>query len=176
MTLTLSLVSLLGPFLGIVLSCALPMMLAIVGLLVGTLVEQMHLQRLDASERELLTIPLTDLKTLPPGLDGRTVRGATMVAGSVVISTDYFRTFTSTLRKLIGGEMRFYNRLMMRGRREAVCRMMEQARRLNAVAVVNLRLESSNIGGMSKNPAPMVEVIAYGTAVFGDGAPRPHSG
>jgi uncharacterized protein YbjQ (UPF0145 family) len=89
-----------------------------------------------------------------------------MVSGSVVVATDYFKTFVAGLKKLIGGEIKSYERLMERARREALCRMMRAAHEKGAVAVINVRLETSNIGAVRRNPAPMVEVIAYGTAVL----------
>ena len=56
---------------------------------------------------------------------------------------------------------------MERARREAVCRMMREAHDHGAVAVVNVRVETSNIGAVRrKKISPMVEVIAYGTAIM----------
>lgn len=150
-------------YLSLFFSCGLPVMLIVIGIMVGTFVQNAHLRRLAEMERQLLTIPLTDIKTVPPGVDAGDAR---MVVGSVVLATDYFRTFAATLRKLIGGEIHFYERLLQRARREAICRMMQQAQNAGATAVINLRIETSNIGGMAKNPAPMCEVVAYGTAVL----------
>ncbi len=145
------------------LTCGLPLVLLATGFLIGTLVERSHLRRLERAERALLTIPLTDVKTVPPGIEPGTSR---LVAGSVVIATDHFRTFAATLRMLIGGEVRFYERLMQRARREAICRMMHQAHRLDSAAVVNLRIEASNLAGMERRASPRLEVIAYGTAIL----------
>lgn len=145
------------------LSCGLPLALLAMGFLIGTIVEQNHMRRLDRIERTLLTIPLTDVKTVPPGVDAADSR---IVVGSVVIATDYFRTFAASLRMLIGGEVKFYERLMQRARREAICRMMHQAHRLNSTAVINLRIETSSLAGMERKASPRLEVIAYGTAVL----------
>jgi uncharacterized protein YbjQ (UPF0145 family) len=153
-------------YIGLFFMCGVPIVLLVGGFLIGTLIEQSHLNRLDAAERELMTIPVTDLKTIPPGVEAG---GARLVAGNVVIASDYFRTFSSSLRKLIGGEMGFYEKIMFRARREAVCRMMQQAHSLGAKAVINVRLEASNIAGMTKKASPMIEVIAYGTAVLPKG-------
>jgi uncharacterized protein YbjQ (UPF0145 family) len=153
-------------YIGLFFFCGLPVMLLLGGFIIGTLIEQAHLNRLDAAERELMKIPVTDVKTIPPGVEAG---GARLVTGNVVIAADYFRTFSSSLRKLIGGEMGFYEKVMHRARREAVCRMMQQAHSLGANAVINVRLEASNIAGMRKNASPMLEVIAYGTAVLPKG-------
>lgn len=153
-------------WLGMLLTCGLPVLLIVLGIVAGTLVESAHLKRLDRAEHALMTIPISDVKQVPnvPGIEN--AGSASLVTGSVVLATDYFRTFTATLKKLIGGEIGFYERLMWRARREAICRLLAQAHQLNAVAVINIRLETSNIGSMARNPSPMVEVIAYGTALI----------
>jgi len=143
--------------------CGMPLFLIALGWGVGRTVEAAHLRRLDRLEADLLTIPITNLKRPPTGVDGA---GGMLVVGAVVIASDYFKTFVASLRKLIGGEVRSYERLMLRARREAVCRMMHDARKMGATAVINVRYETSSIGRMSRNPSPMVEVIAYGTAVL----------
>jgi uncharacterized protein YbjQ (UPF0145 family) len=156
--------------LGLFLNCGIPVFLLLLGLVVGRTVEMAHFRRLDQAEAKLLTIPITDLRTVPATIDAA---GATVVMGSVVVGSDYLKTFLAGLRKLVGGEVRSFERLMERARREAVVRLMTEAHRRGAVAVVNLRLEASNVGGMrrGKRIAPMVEMIAYGTAVLPPNAP-----
>jgi uncharacterized protein YbjQ (UPF0145 family) len=67
--------------------------------------------------------------------------------------------------------MRAAGSLMVRGRREALCRMLEQARRMRATEVCNVRFGSSSISQMrGKRGAMQVEVIAWGTAVVPDDA------
>ena len=84
----------------------------------------------------------------------------------VVIASDYFKTFAASLRKLVGGELRTYESLMERARREALLRMLESARRLGANCVLNVRFSTSNIGtARRRQAAAMVEVYAYGTAL-----------
>ncbi len=148
---------------GLLLTCGLPVGLILLGLIVGTMVQSSHLRNLDQREEKLKSIPVSDIKRIPDHIEAA---GGTLVVGSVVVATDYFRTFTASLKKLIGGEIGFYDTLLNRARREAICRLLEDAQRLNAVAVINVRLETSNVGGLAKNPAPMVEVVAYGTAIL----------
>lgn len=150
-------------WLGFIFSCGIPAAFILLGLLVGGTVERLHFRNIAQRESAFKHLPTTDLKTLPPGMRGG---GGRLVMGSVVIATDYFKTFVASLRKLIGGEIASYERLMERARREAICRMLEEAQASGAVAVINVRIETSNVGGMSRNPTPMVEVIAYGTAVL----------
>ena len=85
------------------------------------------------------------------------------VAGSVVLSVDYFKKFLYSLRKIVGGEARSLESLMDRGRREAVLRMKEQYP--DADTIFNVRLETTNISGSNPKALGAVEVFAYGTAV-----------
>lgn len=146
-----------------ILQFAIPVCLLVLGFVVGRIVEKSHLAKLAKREEQLMTIPLTDLKSPPEYLQA--VSG-TLVTGAVVIGSDYFKTFAAGLRKLIGGEVKSFERMMERARREAICRMLEQAHHLGASAVINIRIETSNIGGVRKNPTPMVEVLVFGTAVI----------
>ena len=84
-----------------------------------------------------------------------------------VIATDYFKSFAAKLRNIVGGELRAYETLLARARREAALRMLAQARRLGAGEVYNVRYETSNIRNASRrnNLGVSVEVFAFGTAV-----------
>ena len=148
---------------GIILNCGLPVLLVLIGLGVGTAVERSHLHDLARREAALRGIGATNLRTVPAGMR---VVSSQLVSGSVVIGSDYFKTLAAGLRKIIGGELRSFERMMERARREALCRMLEDAQRLGATAVINVRYETANIGGMGPNSKPMAEVVAYGTAVF----------
>jgi len=100
------------------------------------------------------------MRQLPRNLK---VKDGFLVAGSVVIATDYFKVFAAGLRGLFGGELRTYRSLMSRARREALVRMLEQAKQAGAQAVWNVRFETSTIEG--KRRAGGAEVLAYGTAL-----------
>ncbi len=63
------------------------------------------------------------------------------------------------LKNLVGGELRAYTELMTEARREAVERMLDQARQLGANAVVNVRFTTTNVANGA------AELYAYGTAV-----------
>ncbi len=144
--------------------------LLILGFSVGTIVERLHFRRLKARESALGDMVITDLKTVSSAGSCRTVG---MVTGEVVIASDYFKTFAASLRKLIGGELRTFETLMERARREALLRMAESARRLGANHVINVRFATSNIGSMRrKRQAAMVEMYAYGTAMHVSNPPE----
>ena len=146
-----------------ILSLLLPVALLGFGYLIGHVREQLHLKSLNEREAALADIFVTDLKTIQAP---ETVSHAELVMGEAVIATDYFKSFASQLRNLVGGQVRSLESLMTRARREALVRMLEQARRLGAVEVHNVRLETSNVmcrGGTSK--AISAEVFAFGTAI-----------
>lgn len=136
--------------------------LLVLGFSIGTLVERAHFKRLDRREAKLKHIQVTDLRSFPSG----TVSTFGMVTGEVVIASDYFKTFATMLKKLVGGELYAFESLMVRARRESLVRMLERANEMGAGAVINVRFATSNIGSMRrKRAAAMVEMYAYGTAV-----------
>ncbi len=142
---------------------ALPVALILVGVFAGKWTERRHFRRLAVRESALKDMLVTDTRSLPAGC---TVRNKSMVVGEVVVASDYFKTFVSKLRRIVGGELRAFETLMERARREAAVRMLEQAKSLGANGVINVRFASSNIGSMrKKGRAAMVEMYAYGTAI-----------
>ena len=90
--------------------------------------------------------------------------------GSVVIGSDYFKTFAAGIRQVFGGNVGTFETLLDRARREAILRMKEQAVGLKASKIINMRLETSSIGSnkQGKGGLPSVEVHAYATAVSVD--------
>jgi len=132
----------------------------LVGLIVGKITESRHLCRLDASEGELSGVIRCNLKKLPRGLN---IDDSFLVTGSAVIATDYFKTVAAGLRNIFGGEIKSYRTLMNRARREAMVRMLQEAKGRGAGLVWNVRFETATIQG--KRRAGGVEVLAYGTAV-----------
>ena len=144
--------------------------LLILGFSVGSLVERAHFKRLTRRETALSQMLVTDLRQLPSGCSATSFG---LVTGEVVIASDYFKTFAASLRKIIGGELRTFESLMERARREALLRMKESARIMGATHVVNVRFSTSSIGSMRRRRAgaAMVEMFAYGTAVYVPGYP-----
>ena len=133
------------------------------GIVIGGMRERKHLKSLDTREKELASVTVCNLKTIPAPSDAS---DAQMVMGQVVIATDYFKSLATSLRSLVGGEMRVANTLMLRARREALLRMQEQAKRRGCNEVYNVRFGASAISQMSgKRGAMQVEVLAWGTAV-----------
>ena len=137
-----------------------PVVLVIIGLVTGKYIEMKHLRNLAVRESALRDLSRCNLRTFPAGLKAEE---SFLVTGSAVIATDYFKVFAAGLRGLFGGEMKTYRSLMSRARREAVVRMLEQAKENGAGSVWNIRFETSTIQG--KRRPGGVEVLAYGTAV-----------
>ena len=141
-----------------------PLALLLLGYIAGTLTEKGHLKRLAGRERALSDMTVTNLRGYQPGAVGE--RRAEMVVGEVVIATDYWKTLLAKIRKIFGGELRSYLSLMERARREAIVRVLEEARRRGHNAVCNVRLVSADIGGSTANAkgAAMVAIMAWATA------------
>jgi len=79
--------------------------------------------------------------------------------GNTVKARNVGRDITQGLRNLAGGELKAYSTLLSQARDEAIARMEADAVEMGGDAVVNVRMETSEI---SKGAS---EVIAYGTAV-----------
>ncbi|MBC6419255.1 MAG: heavy metal-binding domain-containing protein [Prochloron sp. SP5CPC1] len=130
----------------------------------GNYFEQQHYKSIKRRERKTLSLPAVTFGAKKPIPEAEV---AALFVGSVVISADYFKMFVYGLRNLVGGRVVVYESLLDRGRREALLRMKEQAITWGASTIVNVRLESSNIGRQAGNNKGMVaiEVIAYGTGI-----------
>ncbi len=138
----------------------LPIFILVVAYAVGSYNEQRHYERLEQSELSLKSIMVCDLKRLPANWD---VQRSALVCGEVVIANDRFKAWLAHWINLFGGRISCYEALVERARREAIVRMLEEARMINANAVWNVRVETATIQG--KSQAGGVEVLAYGTAV-----------
>jgi uncharacterized protein YbjQ (UPF0145 family) len=136
--------------------------LIVIGLIAGRASESRHFRELAASEDSLRDIVTSSGRGTPD-----TFRSGTLVVGSVVIAEDYFKRITASLKSLIGGNIVSYESLLERGRREAIVRMKQEARRLGATHVVNVRLETASLSDNWSGRRPMfsAEFIAYGTAL-----------
>ncbi len=151
---------------GLILQFGLPVLFILLGLVVGTAVERAHLRELAAREREFADMLVTDVRSFPQGAEGAEgAEGATIVVGQAVIATDYLKSFLAGLKKVLGGELGSYLSLLDRARREAVLRMLEEARRGGYDAVCNLRLDTADVGGSGvAKGVVMVALMASGTA------------
>jgi len=129
----------------------------------GRYAENKHYKSILEREKAFLNLPAIAIRR---PLEPTTPQETTLVTGSVVISIDYFKKFLSSIRLFIGGRLTSYESLIDRARREAILRMKEEARKLGAEAVINVKIETSSISKGSGKSIGSVEVLAYGTAMI----------
>ena len=129
----------------------------------GRYAESKHYVSIRKREKDLNGIPAIASRVPPPG---RPDLNSQLITGSVVISVDYFKRFIASLRNIFGGRLTSYESLLDRARREAILRMKEEAKRLNAEFVFNIKLETASIHKGRGNTIGSVEVLAYGTALI----------
>ena len=92
-------------------------------------------------------------------ISGKELEMLGLVKGSTIQSKHLGKDITQAFKALVGGELKEYNDMMNEARAMATKRMVEEAEKLGADAIVNVRYASSAV---MQNAA---EVIAYGTAV-----------
>ncbi len=79
--------------------------------------------------------------------------------GSTVRARNIGRDIFAGLKNIVGGEIQEYTKLQAQAREQALQRMQDDAKKMGADAVVNVRFTTSMImQGAS-------EILAYGTAV-----------
>ena len=90
---------------------------------------------------------------------GKKIEALGMVKGTVVQTKNIGRDFMAGMKTLVGGEIVGYTEMLNEARQIAVKRMVDEAKALDADAVIGIRYGSSQV------MAGAAEVIAYGTAV-----------
>lgn len=99
---------------------------------------------------------LSNVETIP----GKTiVEFYGLVSGSTVRAKHLGRDIAAGFKNLVGGELKGYTELLGESRQEAIARMIAEAEKIGANAIVNVRFSTSSI---SQGAA---ELFAYGTAV-----------
>jgi uncharacterized protein YbjQ (UPF0145 family) len=97
------------------------------------------------------------------GIPGRRiVRVLGLVRGSTIRARHIGRDVVAVFRNIAGGEIQEYTKLLAESREQSIDRMIEEAERLGANAVVAVRFSTSSIMGAA------AEVMCYGTAVVVD--------
>ncbi len=139
------------------------LLLLVLGFFFGRYFEKEHYRSIIKREAEYGDIIAVSVKTLSEQQQRQ--QGA-LVTGNVVISVDYFKRFLAMLRTIFGGRVIAYETLLDRARREAVLRMKEQARAVNAAMIFNIKFETASISKNAAGNIGSVEVLVYGTAIF----------
>lgn len=92
-------------------------------------------------------------------ISGKNLEMLGLVKGSTIQTVNVGKDIMQSFKTLVGGELTSYNEMMNTARALATKRMTEEAEKLGADAIVNIRYSSSAIAQSA------AEVIAYGTAV-----------
>jgi len=83
-----------------------------------------------------------------------------IVQGLTVRSSNFIKNIGAGFKTLVGGEVRTWTNMCHEVREEAFERMIEEANKIGAKGIIGMRYDSNQ---MQKT---MVEVVAYGTAIF----------
>ena len=93
-------------------------------------------------------------------VEGRAVtKTVGLVRGNTIRARHVGRDFKAVVKSVVGGEITDYTQMMTEAREQAIQRMVEDAEKKGANAVVGMRFSTSMI---MQNAA---EVLAYGTGV-----------
>jgi uncharacterized protein YbjQ (UPF0145 family) len=92
-------------------------------------------------------------------ISGKELETIRLVKGSTIQSKNIGKDITQIFKSLVGGELKAYNEMMDEARALATKRMVEDAEKVGADGIVNIRYASSSVMQSA------AEVIAYGTAV-----------
>ena len=83
-----------------------------------------------------------------------------LVKGNTIRARHVGKDIMTGLKQIVGGEIDEYTKLMAEAREQALDRMLGDAGRLSANAIVGVRFTTSEISSGS------AELLAYGTAVI----------
>ncbi len=89
----------------------------------------------------------------------RIVEHIGLVRGNTIRAKHIGKDFLAGLRQIVGGEIKEYTEMLTEARNEATLRMIADAERVGADAVVNVRFVTSPV------MASAAELVAYGTGV-----------
>ena len=99
------------------------------------------------------------LLTTTENVPGRQYEILGVVKGNMVQTKNIARDIGQGLKSMVGGELTTYTEMMNESRAIATKRMVEEAERMGADAIVMMRYSTSAVA------AGAAEIIAYGTAV-----------
>jgi uncharacterized protein YbjQ (UPF0145 family) len=130
----------------------------------GGILERRHLKGLlllESGSRGVLAVTIEDL---PPNWH---VESGELVMGNVVISQDYFKRFAASIKGIFGGNIRVFESLLERARREAMVRMKGVAHARGYNTIINVRIETVRLASSRRDGKGTagVEILAFGTAI-----------
>ena len=89
-----------------------------------------------------------------------------VVSGSTIQSKNFVSDFGQGIKSIVGGELKSYTSMMEKARNQATQRMVDQAVKMGADAIIGVRYTTSSI------MAQAAEVLVYGTAVISSNKKR----
>jgi uncharacterized protein YbjQ (UPF0145 family) len=89
----------------------------------------------------------------------KTVKHLGLVRGNTIRARHLGRDIMAGLRNVVGGEVTDYTKMMAEAREQSIDRMIEEAQKLGANAIVGIRFSTTE---MMQHAA---EIMVYGTAV-----------
>ena len=92
-------------------------------------------------------------------IPGKEIEPLEVVKGTIVLTKNLGKDFMAGMKTLVGGELTGYTEMLNEARLIATKRMVDEAEKLEADAVINVRYGSSSL------MQGAAEVIVYGTAV-----------
>jgi len=130
----------------------------------GGILERRHLKGLlllESGSRGVLAVTIEDLPA-----DWH-VKSSELVMGNVVISQDYFKRFAASIKGIFGGNIRVFEPLLERARREALIRMKGVAHARGYDTIINVRIETARLASSRRDGKGTagVEILAFGTAI-----------
>ena len=94
-----------------------------------------------------------------PIIPGKDIELLGLVKGEIVQSKHLGKDFMAGMKTIVGGEIKGYSEMIREARQLATDRMVDEAEKMGADAIVNVTFGSSAI------MQGAAEIIAYGTAV-----------
>lgn len=82
-----------------------------------------------------------------------------MARGSTIQAKNIGKDIMAVLRNIVGGELTEYSKMLEEAREKAINRMVDDADKMGADAVINVRFMTAMV------MAGSAEILAYGTAV-----------
>lgn len=107
---------------------------------------------------------LTNTETIP---GKKIVEHFGVIFGSTIRARNINADLAAGLKNMVGGELRSYTDFLNECRKEAIQRMIQQAEKLGANAIINVRFSTASIAQGA------AEISVYGTAVRVDSLTAP---
>lgn len=110
-----------------------------------------------AQQTQQIQVLMSNTETIP---GKNIVQSLGVVTGSTVRAKNIGKDILAGLKNIVGGELTGYTELLQEARAQALQRMVTDAVKRGANAVVNVRFATSSVAGGA------AELFAYGTAVI----------